>query len=80
MHENCCRHRQGKGVDVVAIEIGKYVLDDARFELRCGGERVPAQPKVVQSPMHLAGARERMVSNEELLRAVWPQAATVAAK
>lgn len=53
-------------------ELDGYVLDDIRLELRCGSRRVPAQPKVLQLLVELVGASGRALSNDELLRAVWP--------
>jgi DNA-binding winged helix-turn-helix (wHTH) protein/tetratricopeptide (TPR) repeat protein len=51
---------------------GEFVLDGARLELRRSGERVPIQPKVLRLLLHLARHRDRVVSNPELLKALWP--------
>lgn len=60
------------GTNVVAIAIGEFVLDDLRFELRRGEDRVRVQPKVLHLLLHLAAASERAVSHDELLEVLWP--------
>jgi len=55
-----------------AFRLGELVLDGARFELRRGEERLPVQPKVLQLLFYLVEHRERPVSEEELLRVLWP--------
>jgi DNA-binding winged helix-turn-helix (wHTH) protein len=52
------------------------VFDGDRFELRRGGEPVPAQPKVLRLLAHLLEHAERAVSKDELFEAVWPGTAT----
>ncbi len=52
--------------------MGGLVLDAAQQELRKGAERVRLQPKVAQLFLHLIENRDRPVSTEELLQALWP--------
>ena len=49
-----------------------FVLDAARFELRCAGHAVTVQPKVLRLLLLLVRERERVVSTDELFRALWP--------
>jgi DNA-binding winged helix-turn-helix (wHTH) protein/tetratricopeptide (TPR) repeat protein len=52
------------------------VLDADRFELRRGGSAVAVQPKVLHLLLHLLRQRDRTVTKDELLDAVWPGVAT----
>jgi len=56
----------------VIFAFGQYELDEGRFELRRGSERVCVQPKVLKLLLHLVGSRDRSVSAGELLEALWP--------
>lgn len=49
-----------------------FELDEARFELRRAGRRVPVQPKVLSVLLVLVRWRTRAVLKEELLEQVWP--------
>lgn len=49
-----------------------FELDGARFELRRAGRAVTVQPKVLRMLLLLVRERERVVSTEELYRALWP--------
>ncbi len=51
-------------------------LDADRFELRRAGDPVPVQPKVLRLLLFLMENRERTVSKDEILDAVWPDVAT----
>ena len=51
-------------------------LDPDRFELRRAGEPVPVQPKVLRLLLFLLENRERAVTKDEILDAVWPDVAT----
>jgi DNA-binding winged helix-turn-helix (wHTH) protein len=51
---------------------GDHELDEDRFELRCAGEAVRVQPKVLELLLHLVRHAERVVAKDELLEAVWP--------
>jgi DNA-binding winged helix-turn-helix (wHTH) protein len=56
---------------LVHVLFGAFELDEARFELRRRAQPVPVQPKVLDLILHLARHRERFVSKEELLDALW---------
>jgi DNA-binding winged helix-turn-helix (wHTH) protein len=64
------------GTERVVYEIGDategWELDPARGELRRGGEAVPLRPKPFSVLLHLVLHRDRFVSKEELLDALWP--------
>jgi TolB-like protein/DNA-binding winged helix-turn-helix (wHTH) protein/Tfp pilus assembly protein PilF len=47
-------------------------LDSGRYELRRKGEPVALEPKTLDVLLHLAEQRNRLVSKQELLDAVWP--------
>lgn len=51
---------------------GNFLLDDARRELRESGRRVDVQRKVLDLLLYLARHRDRAVSKDELIEAVWP--------
>jgi len=53
-------------------EFGRYELDPARFELRCQGRQLAIQPKVLRLLVYLVERRDRSVSSDELMRALWP--------
>lgn len=53
---------------------GNFELDEALWELRRDGVRVPIQPKTLSLLFHLVRARDRAVSKGELLEHVWPDA------
>ncbi len=53
---------------------GEHELDEERFELRRGRQRVELQPKALQLLFYLVRNRERAVSKREILDAVWPDA------
>jgi DNA-binding winged helix-turn-helix (wHTH) protein/pimeloyl-ACP methyl ester carboxylesterase len=48
-----------------------YVLDPARRELRCGGNLVAVEPQVFDLLVHLVQNRDRVVSKDDLIAAVW---------
>lgn len=50
---------------------GDYELDARLHELRCAGEALRVEPQVFDVLAYLLGARDRLVSKEELLDAVW---------
>jgi TolB-like protein len=49
----------------------KYVLDTDRRELRQGGDLVPLAPQVFDILVYLIHHRERVVSKDDLMAAVW---------
>src|SRR5687767_5601772 len=50
---------------------GDFELDVAFCELRCTGERIPLQPKVLDTLRYLIEHRDHVVSKQELLDALW---------
>lgn len=46
-------------------------FDDALFELRRDGERVPLEPQAFDVLLHLVRNRDRVVAKEELMDSVW---------
>src|SRR5262245_21104686 len=48
-----------------------YALDTDRRELRRGGGLLSVEPKVFDLLVHLIGNRERVVSKDDLIAAVW---------
>jgi TolB-like protein len=48
-----------------------FVLDEGRRELRRGGDLVAVEPKVFDVLVHLVGNRERVVTKDDLINAVW---------
>jgi pimeloyl-ACP methyl ester carboxylesterase len=50
---------------------GEHEIDLARFEVRAGGDRVPVEPQVFDVLAYLAEHRDRVVTKDELLDAVW---------
>jgi DNA-binding winged helix-turn-helix (wHTH) protein len=53
------------------MRFGEYELDLSRFELRRSGQRVRVQPKVLDLLAYLIRNRERVVTKDELLAALW---------
>jgi TolB-like protein/DNA-binding winged helix-turn-helix (wHTH) protein/Tfp pilus assembly protein PilF len=56
----------------VIFRFDQIEIDSARYELRRAGEPVAVEPKVLDLLLHLVQQRERLVTKDELLRAVWP--------
>jgi pentatricopeptide repeat protein len=50
---------------------GKYLLDTDRRELWCGAEPVAIEPQVFDLIAYLVEHRDRVVTKDELLQAVW---------
>jgi len=48
-----------------------FVLDTARYELRCGDSVIRVEPQVFDVMIHLVGNNERVVTKEELFDSVW---------
>jgi TolB-like protein len=59
----------------MAWEFGAFRLDPERFELASRGERVRVEPQVLAMLVHLVRNRNRMVTRDELVEAVWNGAA-----
>jgi pimeloyl-ACP methyl ester carboxylesterase/DNA-binding winged helix-turn-helix (wHTH) protein len=59
----------------VRWRFGRYELDEARRELRVDGALRPLQPRVFDVLAYLVAHGDRVVGKEELLHALWPDAA-----
>jgi TolB-like protein/DNA-binding winged helix-turn-helix (wHTH) protein len=55
----------------VQLAFGNYVLDGGRRELRRGSEQVALEPQVFDVLLYLALNRDRVVSKDDLIAAVW---------
>jgi TolB-like protein/DNA-binding winged helix-turn-helix (wHTH) protein len=55
----------------VQLAFGDYVLDGGRRELRRGSEQVVLEPQVFDVLLYLALNRDRVVSKDDLIAAVW---------
>jgi TolB-like protein/Tfp pilus assembly protein PilF len=55
----------------VVLLFGNYRLDIARRELRCGTELVDLEPKAFDLLAFLVRNRDRVVSKDDLLHAIW---------
>ena len=53
------------------LAFGDYVLDSGRRELRRGAEPVAVEPQVFDLLLYLVQQRDRLVSKDDLLQAVW---------
>ncbi len=56
---------------LVLITFGDVVIDTDRYVIERGGEQVQVQPQVFDVLAHLVEHRDRMVTKNELLDAVW---------
>lgn len=54
------------------LRFGKFQVDPERHELLLGEEAVALQPKAFELLVFLIEHRDRLVSKEELLSAIWP--------
>lgn len=61
------------------FRFGAFELDGNLFELRSAGRRVAVQPKVLRLLFYLAAHRDRVVTSDELRRALWPDETVCAA-
>ena len=52
-------------------EFGEHSLDVDRCELRRGAHRIPIEPQVFDLILYLLQRRERVVSKDEMIAAVW---------
>ena len=59
---------------VLIFSFGDYELDEEHFELRRSGYGVEVEPKALELLLHLVRHGARVVSKQELLEAVWPNA------
>ena len=56
---------------MAVYEFGPFTLDTQTYELRCDGTTVPVEPQVFSLLAHLIENRDRVVSKDELIKAVW---------
>jgi PAS domain S-box-containing protein len=54
------------------FRFGRFTLDGSRRELRCEAERIPLEPSAYRILAYLIEHRDRAVSRQELMEAVWP--------
>src|SRR5262245_22334565 len=54
------------------LRFGKFVLDEAAFELKRDGELVAIEPRALKLLLHLARNRQRAVPRSELAAILWP--------
>src|SRR5438045_8048625 len=69
-HCFCAQNRSSRGGGV-QFSFGEYVLDADRRELLRGSTLIPTAPRVFDLLDYLVITGERVVSKDELLRAVW---------
>src|ERR1043165_4289919 len=60
-----------RGASVVQFLFEDLVLDVDRRELRRGSEAIPVEPQVFDLLVYLVQNRERMVSKDDIIAAVW---------
>ena len=58
-------------VNSAPFRFANFEIDVARHELRCAGKIIPIEPQVFDLLVHLIRNRNRIVSREELIDAVW---------
>lgn len=54
------------------FRLGDCEIDSGRYEVRRAGAPVPVEPKVLDLLLYLVRERDRLVTKQELLEAVWP--------
>ena len=57
----------------MTIRFGQFDIDSAARELRIAGERRETEPKAFDLLVYLIEHRDRAVSKDELLEAIWPR-------
>lgn len=57
----------------LAVDFGPYRLEESRRTLLLQGQEVALQPKVFDLLVYLIRHRDRVVSKDELLSALWPE-------
>jgi len=59
------------GGESLNFQFEDFVIDAARYELRRGGELIRIEPQVFDLLVHLVRNRNRVVSKDELMDAIW---------
>jgi DNA-binding response OmpR family regulator len=70
----CFLLRIGKKTDrraTLIYKFDRFSLDADRRELRCGRDLVAVEPQVFDVLHYLIGNRDRVVSNDDLIKAIW---------
>src|SRR5262245_47025101 len=57
--------------DKLIYTFDRFSLDADRRELRCGSDLVAIEPQVFDVLQHLIAHRDRVVSNDDLIEAIW---------
>ena len=65
------RSLAGRDIYVMRWVFGDCILDEERRELRRGGASAAVEPQVFDLLIYLIRNRERVISKEDLLKAVW---------
>jgi TolB-like protein len=69
--QNALPYHPPTGDDTVQFMFGDYVLDPERRELSHRAQVMPVGPQVFDLLLHLVRSRDRVVSKDDLLAAVW---------
>ncbi len=62
------------GATAMRFQFERFVVDSGARELRVDGRIVPIQPKALDLLLYMLGHRDRDVTKQELLEALWPDA------
>jgi DNA-binding winged helix-turn-helix (wHTH) protein len=65
-------HTMGRATGLPHCQFGDFAIDGSLYELRRRGRRVRIEPKALDLLGYLIRHRDRVVSKDELLAAIWP--------